>query len=194
MGAFVNRLKTETITLHSGSQLKGVHHTPNPSIQGYTKWIRAQRDIHARLQTFPIQPKVDLVECLDTELFYLDLELHRQDIPLNISELPESDYATYLENLQMHVLGCHWYNVVFAHLVGGNTFVAKSVTNALPARWIETSDFFRLKPDTMQIEALRQSLEDHAQQKWSEIQRDQCVRETSAAFRLGTELHQLLKD
>lgn len=190
---FVQRLRTETIDLHSSSQLKGHHAAPRVNLIGYTQWIKAQKDVHIRLQKFPLQPKIDYVEALDTELFYLDMELYHQDITLDIDAMPLSEYAMYLECIQdqQHILGCHWYNVVFAHLVGGNTYVAKSAAHVLPPNWIETSDFFQpVEHDS--VAALRQGLEDLAMTSWTEEQRQQCVTETFMAFRLGTQMHHLL--
>lgn len=188
--SFGQRLKLETIRLHTQSQLHGKHHAPNVSLSGYTAWIKAQRDVHQRFATFPIQPKVDYVEALDTELFYLDMELYGQNIELDIEALPLCDYAMYLEDLPRHIMTCHWYNVIFAHLVGGNTFVAKSASHVLPPKWIETSDFFQpTDPET--IVAMRSALDTLAG-TWTETERDQCVAETGTAFKLGTRMHDLL--
>lgn len=193
---FVQRMRTATIDLHSASQLKGHHTSPRVNLVGYTTWIKAQKDVHTCLQKFPLQPKINYLEALETELFYLDMELYQQDIALDIDTIPMSEYAMYLECVkdridQQHILGCHWYNVVFAHLVGGNTYVAKSASHVLPPQWIETSDFFqKTEPDT--IDALRQGFEDLAMTSWTEDQREQCIAETFMAFRLGTQMHHLL--
>jgi hypothetical protein len=194
---FVDAMRQETMRLHSAAQKRGEFTTPNPSFAGYVRWIRHQREIHHTLRQFPVQPKIDLVEALDLELYYLEL-----DATWNDALLPGHDpspYAAYLDTLTegtIHSpkLGCHIYNVVLAHLAGGNIHVAMSAASVLPKGWIETSDFFNVAKDRDAATDLKTAFDEYCQSQWTETQRQKCLLETPQAFRYGAELHRLLND
>lgn len=190
---FVNALRHETIALHSATQLSGHVDPPTlrarqPTFQGYVRWIAHQRHIHQALKRFPVQPKFDFVEALETELYYLDLEAAWRDELVYQPEV--TPYAAYLSTLPHALLGCHWYNVVFAHVVGGNTAVANTARDVLPKGWIETSGVFNHGCDA---ESLRDALELEAS-AWTSNERRGCLLETPVAFAYISGLHRELTD
>lgn len=192
---FVDAMKHSVIRLHTSSQLRGVAPREEASLTGYTSWIRGQQQVIKACARFPVQPKVDLLEALETEMFYLELELHaRYDDYLDIlhQPLPIVDgYVSYIDSLPEHVLGCHWYSAVFAHLVGGNRIIASTASRDLPSSWIETSDFFR-PVDACDVLCLRGAFEDHAQKHWTTKQRVECLSDMTESFRGVMHLQDLL--
>jgi len=180
--AFVQQMRTATITLHTAQQLRGdVAPRGRPTFHGFMKYMAEQRHVHHALrETFPVRTKADFVGALDTDLFFLELEAWHADLPLIIPTTYKSDYAAFLYTLPAHRVGCHWYNLVFAHLVGGNKAVASAAAEVLPKNWIESSEFFS-RIDRDEVDALRDAFEAHAQ-LWTPEQRDECLGETKRAF------------
>ena len=192
---FVDAMRQETMRLHSVAQKRGEFTTPNPSFPGYVRWIQHQRQIHHALKRFEVQPKVDLVEALDTELYFL--ELHATWCDTLLPATPSSAYAAYLDSLDDARLGCHFYNVACAHLSGGNIYVATSAKSAVPNGWIETSDFFNVantEPSREMATNLKEAFETYCQTEWTSQQRETCLEETPRAFAYGTLLHDVLNE
>jgi len=134
-----------------------------------------------------------MLEALETELFYLDLELDQHNLPPVASLHLGSDvdsYVAYLNDVPVHVLGCHWYAAVFAHIAGGNLTVASSAAESLPPAWIDTSEFFR-PVDPADIQILREAVETYTQ-GWTTRQRVECLRDMTHAFRSITALQALV--
>lgn len=186
---FVDVLRQETIKLHTPHQLQGrVKTTGTPTFQGYVNWIAQQKRVHQVLAQFPVQPKIDFVDALDTELYFLELEATWQNTLITIPHT--SPYATYLTSLPEPLLGCHWYNVVFAHVAGGTTAVAQTARDVLPKGWIETSSVFQHHGDAQD---LRDALELHVS-SWTPEERDACLAETPVAFSYLSQLHRVLTE
>jgi len=135
-----------------------------------------------------VQPKFDFVEALDEELYFLELEAAWRD---ELIQQPRTTpYTTYLSTLPRGLLGCHWYNVVFAHVVGGNTAVANTARDVLPKGWIETSKVFNHEVDP---QSLRDAFELEAS-SWTSGERRGCLLETPVAFAYISGLHRELTD
>lgn len=192
MMPFVDAMRQETMRLHTVAQKRGEFTTPNPSFTGYVRWIQHQRQLHHALKRFEVQPKIDLVETLDTELYFL--ELHATWCDTLLPATTSSPYATYLESLDDAHLGCHFYNIVCAHLAGGNIYVAQSAKAALPKGWIETSDFFNVANTRDLATNLKEAFETYCQSQWTLQQRETCLGETPRAFAYGTLLHDVLNE
>lgn len=150
-----------------------------------------QREIHRVLRReFPIRTKVNYVDALDTDLWYLELDAWIADLPCIVSEPYTSEYAKYIESLPVHVMGCHWYNIVFAHLAGGNRAVMEAASSVLPENWTSTSEF--LKPaSSEEIDGLRDAFEKEAA-SWTDDQRHACLLETPSAFEKLTRLQKMI--
>jgi hypothetical protein len=186
---FVDILRHETIKMHTSQQLqRRVQVTGTPTFQGYVTWIAQQKRIHHALARFPVAPKVDFVDAFDTELYFLELEATWRNQLIHIPS--QSAYAAYIESLPTPRLGCHWYNVLFAHIAGGNTAVANTARDVLPRGWIDTSSVFQHECDPSD---LRAALELEAS-SWTEAERRQCIDETQVAFSYVSALNRVLTD
>jgi hypothetical protein len=199
MGRFVNVLKARTRSLHTAQQLRGeVHRPAGPArpgaITNFARYLAEQRAVHAALTQFPVRLPVDFVEALETDLWFLELEAWHADMPWLLQDPYASDYAAALDGLPMPQLACHWYNLVFAHLVGGNRRLADAaVADVLPPHWLDTSAFYglpaRVTPDD--LDDLRDRLEAEAR-RWSPQARRACVDETPRAFARASTLNAFL--
>jgi hypothetical protein len=201
-GRFVDALKARTRSMHSASQLAGAMPARAPlatpaakqaAVTNFARYLAEQRAVHAALKAFPVHPAhVDFVEALDTDLWFLELETFQADLPWVLPKPYRSDYAEFLHHLPVHRLGCHWYNLVFAHLVGGNRRVAEAaVAGALPPNWLDLSDFYALPTRVTDVEGLRQRFEVETR-TWTPEQRAECLEETAEAFRRATLMNSLL--
>lgn len=197
MGRFVNVLKARTRSMHSAQQLRG--EVPRPGgprpIAAFARYLAEQRAVHAALARFPVRLPVDFVEALETDLWFLELEAWHADMPWLVQEPYTSDYAAYLTDLPVPRLGCHWYNLVFAHLVGGNRRVAEAaVADVLPPNWLDASEFYSLprRVSADDLDGLRDRLEAEAR-RWTRVDRRACVDDTREAFARASRLNALLK-
>lgn len=198
MGRFANVLKARTRSLHTAQQLRG--EVPRPSgprpgaLTNFARYLAEQRAVHAALTKFPVRLPVDFVEALETDLWFLELEAWHADMPWLLQDPYASEYAAALHGLSTPQLGCHWYNLVFAHLAGGNRRVAEAaVADVLPPTWLDTSVFYGLPaqvtPDD--LADLRDRLEAEAR-RWTPQARRACVNETPQAFARASRLNALL--
>lgn len=195
MGRFVNVLKARTRSLHSAQQLRGQVAATPTTIANFARYLADHRAVHAALQRFPVRLPVDIREALDTDLWFLELEAWHADMPWLLQEPYHSEYAAYLETLDTPRLGCHFYNLVFAHLVGGNRRVAQAALDGvLPPAWLDASDFYRLpaRVSSEDLADLRDRLEAEAR-RWARADRRACVEETREAFARASQLNALLK-
>ncbi len=205
MGRFVNLLKARTRSLHSSAQLQGIvaprqmrgqvtSQSPT-TIAHFARYLADQRAVHGVLEKFPVRLPVDVREALDTDLWFLELEAWQVDMPWLLQDPYHSDYAAYLTSLDTPRLGCHFYNLVFAHLVGGNRRVAEAaLPEVLPRDWLDTSEFYRLpaRVSSDDLEDLRDRLEGEAR-RWSRADRRACLEETAEAFARASRLNSILK-
>ena len=185
-------MRASTLHLHSASQLaRTIHHQPPKTMTGYMRYAAEHREIHKVLRRdFPVRTTVNYVEALDTDLWFLEMEAWNADLPHIIREPYSSAYAQYIDALPKHVMGCHWYNMVFAHLVGGNRTIIEAVSPVLPDNWMNTSEFLK-QASREEIDGLRNAFEVEAQ-SWTEEERTACLLETPTAFQRATSLNALL--
>jgi hypothetical protein len=185
-------MRAATLSLHSSQQRAGiVTGQKHARFTGFCKYVAEQRELHGVLRArFPVRTVTNFQEALDTDLFFLELEAWHADLPMLTPQPYVSEYAAFLETLPKERLGCHWYNLVFAHLVGGNRAIAASAAPVLPKGWLDSSEFFtRVKDDD--VLTLRDAFETEAQ-SWSPEQREVCLAETEDAFRRATRVNELL--
>lgn len=150
--------------------------------------------MHAALTEFPVRLPVNFVEALETDLWFLELEAWHADMPWLMQDPYTSEYAAALHGLPTPQLACHWYNLVFAHLVGGNRRVAEAaVADVLPPNWFDASEFYglpaRVTPDD--LADLRDRLEAEAR-RWTPQARRACLNETPEAFARASKLNAIL--
>lgn len=197
MTRFVNVLKARTRSMHSENQLRGQVAPKPTTLTNFARYLAEQRAVHAALRTFPVRlpPAVDFVEALDTDLWFLELETWHADMPWLLQDPYVSEYATFLADLPIPRLACHFYNVVFAHLVGGNRRVAEAALDGvLPVpEWLDASEFYRLpaRVSAEDLEDLRDRLEAEAR-RWTRADRRACADETADAFARASRLNALL--
>ena len=190
---FVDRMRVATRKHHSPGQLKGTYTPPQgaPTLHGFMHYLSHHREIHRVLRReFPIITRTDYVEALDCDIWQLELDMWQNDMPLLLPDTYDSTYARYIDGLSLPKKGCHWYNTVFAHLVGGNRQVAAAASTVLPPGWIQSSFFFK-QADTEEIEALREAFELEAG-TWSDTDRKTCLLETGEAFSRASHLNTLI--
>jgi hypothetical protein len=186
--------------MHSASQLKGHvanKTTPSPkpaTITNFARYLAEQRAIHAALCRVPVRLPVDVVEALETDLWFLELEVWHADMPWLLQDPYVSEYATFLADIPVPRLACHFYNVVFAHLVGGNRRVAEAALDGvLPPSWLGLSAFYQLpaRVSADELDDLRDRLDAEAR-RWTRADRRACVDETAEAFARASRLNALL--
>lgn len=188
----IDALRLASRNMHTPQQLarKVTPATP-PSFSGFSKYMAETREVHRVLhREFPIRPRENFVEALDTDLWFLELEAWNADLPMFVQEPYSSNYAKYLDELPKHKLGCHWYNLLFAHLVGGNRVLAETASSVLPKGWIASSEFFQIPGKTTKEEtfALQSAFEKEAL-TWTKLERQECLDETPLVFEYATDLN-----
>lgn len=198
MTRFVNVLKARTRSMHTAHQLRGQVVTPKgpTTLTNFARYLAEQRAVHAALRRCPVRlpPAVDFVEALDTDIWFLELEAWHADMPWLLQDPYVSEYAAFLADLPTPRLACHFYNAVFAHLVGGNRRVAEAALDGvLPPSWLDASEFYRLpmRVSVDDLQDLRDRLEAEAR-RWTRADRRACVKETTEAFARASRLNALL--
>lgn len=196
MPRFVNVLKARSRSMHTAQQLRGqTIVTPKPAtVDNFARYLAEQRAVHAAMRTFPVRLAVDFVEALETDLWFLELEVWHADMPWLLQDPYVSEYATFLKDLPVPRLACHFYNLVFAHLVGGNHRVAEAaLEGVLPTSWLDASEFYRLpaRVSAEELDDLRDRLETETR-RWTRADRRACANETADAFARASRLNALL--
>lgn len=164
-------MRNASLKLHTHSITHSIAPAP-PTTLGFAKYLAEQREIHTALQRFPVRTTTNLAGAAD-----IDLLMYEDGLSL-VEEPYVSKYAVYLHKLPLHVLGCHWFNAVFALLAGGGLIVAKQASPVLPPKFLETSMLYTARED---VADLKEQFEREAQ-SWTTAQRVACLRETSSAF------------
>lgn len=166
---FGTAMRTASLKLH-GRDMAPTNRPP--TALGFARYLAEQREIHAALHRFPVHTRVNLSGAAD-----LDLLVYEDGLPL-VDEPYVSEYAEHLNGLPVHLLGCHWFNAVFAHLSGGGLAIAKAASPVLPSRFLETSELYNPRED---VGDLKDRFELEAM-SWTTSQRVACLRETPSAF------------
>lgn len=202
MGRFVNVLKARSRSLHTAQQLRGTpvavpaQSVPRPgALTNFARYLAEQRAVHTVLKAeFPVRLPADFEEALDTDLWFLELEAWNADMPWLLQDPYTGDYAAHVRGLPPSRLACHFYNLAFAHLVGGNRRVAEAaVADVLPPTWFDTSEFYRLpaRVSPEDLEDLRERVEAEAR-RWTRADRRACVDETAEAFARASRMNAIL--
>lgn len=180
---FVPELRAASVRLHTQGQLaRQVIHGRAPTARGMARFLVQTREAHGVFRAkFPVKTRTDFVDALGEDL----RAVYGFDIACYPGNRP-GDYAAYLGTLAVPQLGCHWYNVVFAHLSGGGRTLYESMRGELPRplQYYECSG-------QEDVDALRAAFEAECE-AWSAEERGACLAETPAAFAYGMQTLDLL--
>jgi hypothetical protein len=178
--SFLTELRTASVALHTRGQLARRVPARAPTAAGLSRFLMESREAHVVFRTkFPVRTSVDFAAKLSEDI--------RAMYGLDMSDYP-SEYADYLGTLTVPQLGCHWYNMVFAHLAGGGSAVYGSIRGALdrPLLYYESIG----EEDMV---ALRAAFE-HETDSWTEEDRRACLEETRRAFGFGLDLMEMMTE
>ncbi|XP_057973855.1 probable inactive heme oxygenase 2, chloroplastic [Malania oleifera] len=113
-----------------------------------------------------------------------DLEFFRQwDIVVPQPSTPGVSYAKYLEELadkSAPYFLCHFYNIYFSHIAGGQVIAKQASEKFLEGRELE---FYRWEGDAQELlKGVREKL-NMLGEHWSRYQKKRCLKDTAKSFR-----------
>jgi hypothetical protein len=162
------KLRAASRAMHTKS-LMAMPAAPAPAPARFARYLACQRDAYLAMRDFPVHvPMLDDLEA--------DLATIRSDALAGLRDCDDA-YPTYLASSPAHVQGCHWYNLVFAHLAGGGRLVAQA---AAPPGFLDTSRYYAAA-QRVDVEGLRAEFDGTAA-TWTPAQRRRCVDETPTVF------------
>lgn len=181
--ALSGELRSAALKMHSDDHLeRRMPAARAPTRYGIVRYLTECREAHRVFRhKFPVATHKDLVKAIDADLTDLGVALETRGYPVL--------YAPYLDTLPISNLGCHWYNMVFAHVAGGGQVIADSIRPQMPDGW--TSRYFDF-PDASTIHTMRHRF-DSATSAWSPAERQTCLDESKYAFGYGMKLLEMLE-
>lgn len=171
----LQELRAASLSLHSKAHLTGQVFPRRPvPVVGIARFLAETRQAHVALRRFPVHTDTNFADVLDNDLRALSAL-----VP--VPSPGPTQYSDYLDGLGVPRLGCHWYNLVFAHISGGGNTICKAIAPSLPDECvlgyyesIHWEDADRLR-----------SLLAYETLCWTPEQQAACVDETGAAFSHG---------
>uniref|UniRef100_A0A5B6ZS01 Inactive heme oxygenase 2, chloroplastic n=1 Tax=Davidia involucrata TaxID=16924 RepID=A0A5B6ZS01_DAVIN len=173
--------------------------TWQPSMEGFLKYL-----VDSKLVFDTVERIVD--ESDDVSYAYFrktelerseglskDLEwFSQQDIVIPPPSNPGLTYAKYLEELaekSAPLFLCHFYNIYFSHIAGGQVLAKQVSEKLLEGRELE---FYRWNGDTAELlKGVREKL-NILGEHWSRDEKNKCLRETTKAFRFLGQIVRLI--
>lgn len=171
-------------------QAGGGWETWQPSMEGFLKYL-----VDSKLVFETIERIVD--ESTDVAHVYFrntgleraaslskDLEwLSQRDIMIPKPSNPGTSYATYLSELAEKSVPsflCHFYNIYFAHITGGQRIGKKVCDMLLERRELE---FYKWDSDVHELlKGTRENL-NNLGEHWTRDEKNTCLREAAKSFR-----------
>lgn len=180
----LTRLRTASIGLHSDGQLVGrVLPRRAVPLPGVARFLVQTRQAHVALRRFPVATRTDFADVLDNDLAALSTLVA-------VPAARPTAYSEYLDGLDVARLGCHWYNLVFAHICGGGRAIYDAIAPSLPEEC--ALGYYECIPGE-DAGRLREELERQTA-VWSAEAQEACVRETAVAFGHGLRMLAALSD
>lgn len=178
--AFAIELRTAALRMHSQSHLeRRVPQIYRPTLPGVARYLDEARRVHAALGQFPVKPAINFREVLESDIDSIGRR-----------EKGDEEYAGYLRTLSVPELGCHWYNVVFAHVSGGGQSIYGKIRPCLPLD-MDLSYFHEVPASD--IEAMRLAFEQETS-GWTARERELCMLQLPSVFDNGIRMLRNLND
>ena len=186
----LNQMRLRSLELHTSHRGLLLPTNRRPARDGFVRFLARKREVHKQLDVgLPLtaKPQRDFVTDIEVDLWSLE---YSPDAPPAVPDPFPCEYAEYLKTLSQARLACHFYNVVFAQLVGGGLVVAREAAPVLPHKWLDVeSQYFRPSATEAVVLRLRHDLEELGA-TWTQAERDACLAETPDAFFWGLRLNE----
>ncbi|GAV82030.1 Heme_oxygenase domain-containing protein [Cephalotus follicularis] len=186
-----------------GNGVHGDEETWQPSVEGFVKYL-----VDSKLVFDTVERIVD--ESQDVSYAYFrktglersgglskDLEWFRQmGIVIPEASTPGFSYAKYLEELaekSAPLFLCHFYNIYFSHIAGGQVIARQASEKLIKGKELE---FYRWEGDVQELlKVLREKLNVLGEvdaRHWSRDEKNKCLKEATKSFRFLGQMVRLI--
>jgi heme oxygenase len=165
-----------------------------PTREGYLRFLAESRAVYTALEAAVASDAryaalratgLERVASLDADIAWFKSE-HGLEPPALAEDGPGKTYALMLTELAANdppAFICHFYNVYFAHTAGGRMIGTKLSDMLLDRKELQFYQYGGADHKPL-LDAVRSSI-DAAADGWTRDQKDACLNETAASFRMS---------
>ncbi|KAK9096892.1 hypothetical protein Sjap_022389 [Stephania japonica] len=177
----------------------GVEETWMPTIEGFVKYLVDSELVFHTIErivdesdniayTYFRQTGLERLESLSKDLEWLE----QQGISIPEPSSPGVSYAQYLEELaekSAPLFLCHFYNIYFAHISGGQVITKQVCEKLLEGKDLELCRWEGNVPEL--LKEVREKL-NKLGEAWSRDEKNKCLRETTKSFKFLGQIVRLI--